>query len=210
MTYGIFELINTKNTNHKKVNSYKLTMVPPLILYHEDGISYNDIIQIEKNNWASQANVLCYRTFLLYKTDMRKTWVAINDTLQSICRSKRQLEFIFRNLTIRDEDEIANSLMIWFINISRTLSQEIHSAHSFDDYLNDNAPVVHTIVPYMCSILTKQSGCRKKQKLRFLLILIEQVMTNLLKKISVLAQIFTKLWPIYELHNLIIIINIII
>ena len=36
---------------------------------------------------------------------------------------------------------------------------------------------------------------------------------NLLKKIYVLAQIFTKLWPIYELHNyiiLIIVINIII
>ena len=28
-------------------------------------------------------------------------------------------------------------------------------------------------------------------------------MTNLLKKISVLAQIFTKLWSIYELHNFI-------
>ena len=38
-------------------------------------------------------------------------------------------------------------------------------------------------------------------------------MTNLLKKNSVLAQIFTKLWSIYELHNyiiLIIILNIII
>ena len=34
----------------------------------------------------------------------------------------------------------------------------------------------------MCSILTKGSTCRKNKKLRFLLILIEQVMTNLLKK----------------------------
>ena len=34
----------------------------------------------------------------------------------------------------------------------------------------------------------------------------EQVMANLLKKISVLAQIFTKLWWIYELHNYIILI----
>ena len=66
---------------------------------------------------------------------------------------------------------------------------------------------------YMCSILTKGTGCRKNKKLRFFLISIEQVMTNLLKKISFLAQIFTKLWPTYELHNyiiLIIIINIII
>ena len=33
----------------------------------------------------------------------------------------------------------------------------------------------------MCSILTKGSRCRKNTKMRFLLILIEQVMTNLLK-----------------------------
>ena len=46
---------------------------------------------------------------------------------------------------------------------------------------------------YMCRILTKRSGCRKKKK-RFLLILINESV----KKISVLAQIFTKLWPIYE------------
>ena len=32
-------------------------------------------------------------------------------------------------------------------------------------------------------------------------------MTNLLKKISVLAQIFTKLWSIYELYNFIILLN---
>ena len=34
----------------------------------------------------------------------------------------------------------------------------------------------------LCSILTKGSTCRKNKKLRFFLILIEQVMTNLLKK----------------------------
>ena len=34
----------------------------------------------------------------------------------------------------------------------------------------------------LCSILTKGSTCRKNKKLRFLLIFIEQVMTNLLKK----------------------------
>ena len=61
----------------------------------------------------------------------------------------------------------------------------------------------------MCSILTKVSGCRKKI-LRFLLFLIEQVMTHLLKKFSVLEQIFTKLLPICELHNYLILIIIII
>ena len=51
--------------------------------------------------------------------------------------------------------------------------------------------------------LQKGPHVAKIKKMRFFLILKEQVMTNLLKKISVLAQIFTKLWSIYELHNFI-------
>ena len=50
-----------------------------------------------------------------------------------------------------------------------------------------------------------------QKNVNFVDLIIEQAMTNLFKKNNVLAQIFTKLWPIYELHNhiiLIIIINI--
>ena len=49
--------------------------------------------------------------------------------------------------------------------------------------------------------LQKGPDVAKRKKLRFLLIIMEQVMTNLVKKISVLAQIFRKLWPIYEFHK---------
>ena len=69
---------------------------------------------------------------------MRKTWGVINDTLQSNRRSKGQSEFIFGNRIIRDSDEIANNFNDYFINISRTLSQQIQPAHSFDHYLNGN------------------------------------------------------------------------
>ena len=78
------------------------------------------------------------RTFLLYKNDMRKTWSVINDTLQSNRRSKDQSEFIFGNRIIRDSDEITNHFNDYFINISRTLSQQIQPGHSFDHYLNGN------------------------------------------------------------------------
>ena len=88
---------------------------------------------------------LCYgkrmfyaRTFLLYKNDMRKTWGVINDTLQSNRRSRGQSEFIFGNRIISDSDEIANHFNDYFINISRTLSQQIQPVHSFDHYLNGN------------------------------------------------------------------------
>ena len=74
----------------------------------------------------------------MYKNDIRKTWGVINDTLQSNYRSKCQSEFIFGNRIIRDSDEMANHFNDYFINISRTLLQQIQPVHSFDHCLNGN------------------------------------------------------------------------
>ena len=64
----------------------------------------------------------------------------------------------------------------------------------------------------MCSILTKGSTCRKNKNEIFDDLNRAGHDKSVGKKFSVLAQIFTKLWSIYELHNyiiLIIILNII-
>ena len=58
----------------------------------------------------------------------------------------------------------------------------------------------------MYSILTKGSGCRKKQKFEIFIDLNRAGHDKSVKKIGILAQIFTKLWPIYELQNYIILI----
>ena len=50
----------------------------------------------------------------------------------------------------------------------------------FNVYMDDLSVSLNS--SNMCSILTKGSTCRKNKKIRFFLILIEQVMTNLLKK----------------------------
>ena len=67
---------------------------------------------------------------------------------------------------------------------------------------------------YMCSILTKGSTCRKNKKIEiFVDFSGASHDKSVEEEISVLAQIFTKLWSIYDLHNyiiLIIILNIII
>ena len=72
----------------------------------------------------------------------------------------------------------------------------------------------HYVIANMCSILTKGSTCRKSKKIEIFVDLNRAGHDKSVeKKISVLAQIFTKLWSIYELHNyiiLIIILNIII
>ena len=56
----------------------------------------------------------------------------------------------------------------------------------------------------MCSILTKGSTCRKNKKIEIFHDLNRAGHDKSVKNFfSVLAQIFTKLWSIYELHNFI-------
>ena len=105
--------------------------------------------------------------------------------------------------------------MAWLENLGHVLTYNINTCSMKHVYTYRTCRcmgVLNSKVNYMLSILTKRSGCYNKKNEIFL-ILIKQVMTNLFQKtFSVLAPIFTKLWPIYELHNyiiLIIIINII-
>ena len=60
----------------------------------------------------------------------------------------------------------------------------------------------------MCSILTKWSGCRKKKEI-FVDLNRAGHDKSVKKNITVQAQIFMNLWPIYEFHNHIILITII-
>ena len=75
----------------------------------------------------------------MYKNDMKKTWGAISDTLKNSVKSKSQVEFIVGNHIIRDTGEIANHFNDYFINIYRTLLQQIQLTHFYDHYLNENA-----------------------------------------------------------------------
>ena len=63
----------------------------------------------------------------------------ISDTLKRNRKSKSQAEFIYENHVIRDTDEIVNHFNDYFINIARTLSQQIQPTHSFNNYLNNNS-----------------------------------------------------------------------
>ena len=135
MSYGILESINTKNRLYKR---FIQTDKNKVALFDTLKAEYH-IYRARLRRTIREAKRMFYaRTFLLYKNDMRKTWGVINDTLQSNRRSKGQSEFIFGNRIIRDSDEIANYFNDYFINISRTLSQQIQPVHSFDHYLNGN------------------------------------------------------------------------
>ena len=75
------------------------------------------------------------RTFALYKNDIKQTWSVIKDTLQKKLHSAPSNKFILNNVTVTDPDEIANEFNRYFINIGRSLSDQIQSIHSSQDYL---------------------------------------------------------------------------
>ena len=59
----------------------------------------------------------------------------IKDTLQKKLHSVPSNKFILNNVTITDPDEIANEFNKYFINIGRSLADQIQSIHSSQDYL---------------------------------------------------------------------------
>ena len=134
-SHGILESINTKNRLYKRfIQTDKINVS----LFGTLKAEYH-IYRARLRRTIREAKRMFYaKTFFLYKNDMRKTWGAINDTLQNNRRSKGQTEYIFGNRSIRDADEIANHFNDYFINISRTLSQQIQPIHSFYHYLNSN------------------------------------------------------------------------
>ena len=84
----------------------------------------------------NEAKRLYYlRTFALYKNDVKQTWSVIKDTLQRKLHSSPSSKFILNNNTITDLDEIATEFNKYFINIGRSLSDQIQSNHSSLDYL---------------------------------------------------------------------------
>ena len=136
MTYGILESINNKNKLYKRfIQTDKNNIERFNTLKNE----YH-IYRARLRRTIREAKRMFYtRTFLMYKNDMKKTWGVISDTLKSSDKSKSQVEFIVGNHIVRDTDEIANHFNDYFINISRTLLQQIQPTHSFDHYLNENA-----------------------------------------------------------------------
>ena len=136
MTYEILESINNKNNLYKR---FIQTDKNNIELFNTLKNEYH-IYRARLRRTIREAKRMFYaRTFLMYKNNMKKTWGVISDTLKSSDKSKPLVEFKVGNHIIRARDKIANQLSDYFINISRTLLQQIQPTHSFDHYLNENA-----------------------------------------------------------------------
>ena len=102
----------------------------------------------------NEAKRLYYlRTFALYKNDVKQTWAVIKDTLQKKIHCAPSTKFNLNNATIINTDEIVKEFNTYFINIGRTLSDQIQSTHSSFDYLPQDTKTTSNLVfnPVQCS-----------------------------------------------------------
>ena len=87
-------------------------------------------------------DILVHRTFLLYQNNVRKTWSVIKETLQRKKKHEMPGEFVWNNRVITDMTDIANEFNRYFISIGHTLSEQIQSVHSCEEYLGHKADSV--------------------------------------------------------------------
>ena len=73
----------------------------------------------------------------LHSTKMtsKQTWSVIKDTLQKKHHCKTPDKFVLNDRVVTALDEIANEFNVYFINIGRSLSDQIQSEASSQDYL---------------------------------------------------------------------------
>ena len=86
------------------------------------------------------------RTYALYKNDVKQTWAVIKDTLQKKIHSAPSTKFTLNNATITNMDESVKEFNTYFINIGRTLSDQIQSTNSSFDYLPQDKKTTSSLV----------------------------------------------------------------
>ena len=108
----------------------------------EDEVNYVNL-KTEFNNYKkilrrsiNEAKRLYYsRTFELYKNNIKQTWSVIKNTLQKNVRCPDSTKFVLNNHIITNLDEIANEFNKYFVNIGKSLSDQIQSVTTSEDYL---------------------------------------------------------------------------
>ena len=131
MTKGILKSINTKDKPYKNLVKMNINNVQYTALKEEFTNFKNPL----RRSINAAKRLYYMRTFAHYKNDIKQTWSVIKDTLQKKLQGAPSNKFILNNVTITDPDEIANEFNRYFINIGRSLSDQIQSIHSSQDYL---------------------------------------------------------------------------
>ena len=156
MTNGILKSIKEKDKLYKKLVKANI----------DDEIAYANL-KAEFTNYK-KIHLYYTRTFALYKNDIKQTWSVIKDTLQRKRQCKPTEKFSLNNRIITDLDDIANAFNAYFVSIGRSLSDQIHSEASSQDYLLEHnkpnvnfnlIPVNETYIENIINKLKNISSC---------------------------------------------------
>ena len=85
--------------------------------------------------------------FNRHKSDIRKTWCLLNETLNRNVKKQPTHEFLVDNIMTTDPVIIANKFNEYFINIGNSLADKIPMAEPFHSYLNHPTNCVFTFQP---------------------------------------------------------------
>ena len=80
--------------------------------------------------------------FNRHKSDIRKTWCLLNETLNRNVKKQPTHEFLVDNIMTTDPVIIANKFNEYFINIDNSLADKIPMAEPFHSYLNHSTNCV--------------------------------------------------------------------
>ena len=98
-------------------------------------INFKHACPVQATTIRMAKKMYLHRTFNLYKGDIKKTWLIINETLSNKKTSDLSQSFRIGNKLISDPNEIANELNKYFINIGKQILKQIVPTQSFQSYL---------------------------------------------------------------------------
>ena len=141
MTNGILKSIKEEDKLYIKLVKANIDDEIAYANLKAEFTSYKKILRRSINEVK---HVYYTRTFALYKNDIKQTWSVIKDTLQRKRQCKPTEKVSLNNRIITDLDDIANAFNDYFVSIGRSLSDQIHSEASSQDYLLEhNKPIVN-------------------------------------------------------------------
>lgn len=133
------------------------------------------------------------RTFNAIKNDIRKTWSVINQTLNRKKQSQLPNEFKINNLKTTDPNEIANAFNDYFINIGRSIAEQIHTQTTFDEYMgnpsNSRFTFLNTTEVVVSNIINKLKNKSSFGHDNISNILIKQAKDVLVKPLTLLINL---------------------
>ena len=86
--------------------------------------------------------------FTQHKSDIKKTWKILNETISPNTKNQIRKEFSINNQLVSDPEVTANSFNEYFVSIVRKLPEKIQTAQHFSSYnLNVSSESVFNFVP---------------------------------------------------------------